>query len=63
MPLRPNASDLLEEIIGAAKRHGEVSESDHEVGDLQDALRAAWALLTHDQQCELHAHHLRDHDL
>jgi hypothetical protein len=36
----------------AAFVHGEESEGDHEVGDLQDLLRAAWALMTEDQKIE-----------
>jgi hypothetical protein len=31
--------DLYEKIIEAAQQHGRDSEPDHEVGDLQDALR------------------------
>jgi len=31
--------DLYEEITEAALQHGRDSEPDHEVGDLQDALR------------------------
>lgn len=30
----------------AAEQHGQDSEPDHEVGDLQDMLRAMWAILT-----------------
>lgn len=30
----------------AAQQHGQDSDPDHEVGDLQDMLRAMWALLT-----------------
>lgn len=30
----------------AAQQHGEDSEPDHEVGDLQDMLRAMWSILT-----------------
>lgn len=40
----------LERLIEAARRHGEDSEPDHEVGDLQDILRAAWEQLTPDQR-------------
>ena len=40
----------VERLIEAARRHGEDSEPDHEVGDLQDVLRAAWAELTPDQR-------------
>ena len=32
----------LSQILSAAARHGRESEPDHEVGDLQDALRACW---------------------
>lgn len=40
----------LEDLIDAAKQHGEDSEPDHEVGDLQDLLRAMWELLTPEQR-------------
>lgn len=40
----------LEPLIEGAKRHGEDSEPDHEVGDLQDFLRAMWELLTAEQR-------------
>lgn len=36
---------LLDAIIQAATAHGEESEPDMEVGDLQQALRVAWELL------------------
>lgn len=36
----------IEFFIEAACQHGEDSEPDHEVGDLQDLLRGMWALLT-----------------
>jgi hypothetical protein len=35
----------IEKLILAAQHHGEDSESDHEVGDLQDLLRACWATM------------------
>lgn len=35
----------IEKYIQAAQRHGEDSEPDHEVGDLQDILRSVWPLL------------------
>lgn len=54
--------DLLQEIIDAAERHGAVSELDHEVGDLHDALRAAWSMLTPAQRKSLHSAHFRDHE-
>lgn len=36
--------------LNAAQQHGEDSEPDHEVGDLQDFLRAAWGLLSKAQK-------------
>lgn len=36
----------IELVIDAARRHGESSDQDHEVGDLQDALRQAWATMS-----------------
>jgi hypothetical protein len=45
-------SDLLdvEFYIGAAEKHGEDSEPDHEVGDLQEFLRAMWGFLSPEQR-------------
>jgi hypothetical protein len=54
--------DLLQEIVDAAERHGRVSDSDHEVGDLQDALRGAWSMLTPAQRKSLHRTHFCDHE-
>lgn len=42
--------DLVEQILRAAERHGLESEPDHEVGDLQDALREAWDHMTPEQR-------------
>jgi hypothetical protein len=36
----------------AAFLHGEDSEGDHEVGDLQDLFRAAWGLMTEEQKVD-----------
>lgn len=36
----------------AAFVHGEDSEGDHEVGDLQDLFRAAWGLMTEEQKVD-----------
>ena len=36
----------------AAFVHGEDSEGDHEVGDLQDLFRAAWGLMTEEQRID-----------
>lgn len=40
----------IETYISAAQQHGEDSEPDHEVGDLQDMLRVVWKLLTPQQK-------------
>lgn len=37
-------------IIRACEMHGSISEPDHEVGDLQDALRVAFNHMTPEQQ-------------
>ncbi|WP_262273615.1 hypothetical protein [Microvirga yunnanensis] len=36
----------------AAFVHGEDSEGDHEIGDLQDLFRAAWGLMTEEQRID-----------
>jgi hypothetical protein len=36
----------------AAFIHGEDSEGDHEVGDMQDLFRAAWGLMTEEQKID-----------
>lgn len=41
----PNLLDI-EFYIHAAQTHGEDSDPDHEVGDLQDLLREAWRHMT-----------------
>lgn len=46
----------IEDVIAAAKRHGENSETDHEVGDLQDALRLAWKFMRHEAQRDFMTH-------
>lgn len=43
----------LDLILEAARAHGESSEPDHEVGDLQDALRAAWRIMSAGQRAAL----------
>jgi hypothetical protein len=52
----------LDQIIGAAAKHGHDSEPDHEVGDLQDALRLAWAELTPAKRKKIHAAYFETHD-
>ena len=43
----------IEDVLDAAQRHGEASEPDMEVGDLQVVLRHAWTLLSEEQQRSL----------
>lgn len=50
----PAGDRLVEDIIQAAQQHGEESEPDHEVGDLQDALRLAWIKLSPEAQRAVH---------
>lgn len=46
----------LEEIFDAAQRHAVASEElDHEVGDLQDALKLAWEHLSPEGRKAVHA--------
>jgi hypothetical protein len=40
----------VERYIAAATQHGEDSEPDHEVGDLQQYLRVAFRLMTPEQR-------------
>lgn len=46
----------IETLIAASLQHGQDSEPDHEVGDLQAYLRAGWGLLTTDQRMALLNH-------
>ena len=44
----------LQKLFDAADRHGvDTGESDHSVGNLQDALRQAWKLMTPSQRTQL----------
>ena len=43
---------MIERYITAAQQHGLDSDPDHEVGDLQGYLRAAWQLLTMGQRAQ-----------
>lgn len=50
---RPTYSkDFVETVILAAEEHGKQSEPDHEIGDLQEALRVCWRLMTTRQREE-----------
>jgi hypothetical protein len=40
----------VESYISAAAAHGRESEPDHEVGDLQQLLRAAWGIMSPEQR-------------
>lgn len=40
-------------ILETARLHAEASEPDHEVGDLQEALRVAFAFLTESEQAKV----------
>ncbi|MEJ8837632.1 hypothetical protein [Ramlibacter sp. AN1133] len=44
---------VVESLIEVAQRHGEDSDPDHEVGDLQDFLRATWEVLAPGQRAAL----------
>jgi hypothetical protein len=45
----------VERIVTAAQQHGANSQPDHEVGDLQEVLRAAWSLMLPEQRDQLMA--------
>ena len=45
--------NVSKRLIDSAEKHGNESEPDHEVGDLQDALRAAIELMTEGQLKEV----------
>ena len=40
----------IEFYLNAAKKHGQDSEPEHEVGDLQGLLRAIWKLTSQEQR-------------
>ena len=40
-------------ILKAAEAHGRDSEPEHEVGDLQDAVIAAWGIMSVEQRTKL----------
>ncbi len=46
----------IEVVIAAAEQHGQDDDPDHEVGDLQAALRLAWELFTPEQRASYLAH-------
>lgn len=42
----------VETFVSAAEKHGSFEDPDHEVGDLQQLLRAAFSMLTADQRAK-----------
>lgn len=47
------------QIFAAARKHGvESDEPDHEVGDLQGVILAAWSLMDREQRSKLVDHYL-----
>jgi hypothetical protein len=50
-------SDRCERLIAAAKKHGENSNPDHEVGDLQDILRSCFEVMTPEQRKQVFETH------
>jgi len=55
-----DVTDPLDQILDAAKRHGEEGDPDHEVGDLQIALKLAWAALPANARAKVHAEYFED---
>lgn len=51
-----NQEALYNEIVDHALKHGEDDDPDHEVGDLQQALRAALDIMTETQRKALEQH-------
>ena len=49
--------DLLEKLLATARAHGEESDPDHEVGDLQAVLASCWRRLTEAQRREVYDEH------
>lgn len=48
--LHSDAPPEIEDLLACAQAHGEDDDPDHEVGDLQDLLRACWAVMTPEQR-------------
>jgi hypothetical protein len=46
----------LERLLGAAASHGEQSEPEHEVGDLQEILIAIWSVLDKKTKSKVMSH-------
>lgn len=50
LPLEESALQNVETYISAAETHGSFDDPDHEVGDLQQLLRAAFGIMTIEQR-------------
>jgi hypothetical protein len=48
--MAPGQEQGIETYLGFAKGHGETSDTQQWIGDLEDMLRVAWRLLTPEQQ-------------
>lgn len=44
-------------LIDAARAHGEQSEPDHEIGDLQEILLSCWEVMTPEQRSRVYKEH------
>lgn len=54
---RKKKHTLIDSLVTAAATHGQESDPDHEVGDLQLILYSCWRRLTPAQQREVYAEH------
>lgn len=52
----------LGRILDSAEAHGQLDDPDHEVGDLQDALRLAWERLTPTQRAAVARAYFETHE-
>lgn len=62
MALNEKALSFYKKIIKSAENHGQNSEPDHEIGDLQDALSTCMELLTEKQLAEFIEEHQENLD-
>ena len=51
---------LRDELLEAARLHGEESEPEHEAGDLIEIVTACWELLSDEQRRAVHAKVMAD---
>ena len=57
LPEYVDKKNAIEDLLNAAKAHGEDSDPDHEVGDLQDILRTCFVVMEDDQAREVIEEH------